>query len=172
MNEETGEMQNYHKLLKQDSTREIWALAMCKELGGLSQVYTGIVEGKNIFFFMSNDKIRDILPNKTVTYAHIVVDYRSQKADPNPVRLTVGGNLLNVPGNLSTTTAYLTTSNILFNSVVSRKYARFSCIDIKNMYLQTPMTDYEYMQIPRHLVPKNSLMNMVWKEKITRFFIL
>ena len=30
MNEETGEMQNYQTLLKQDSTREIWALAMCK----------------------------------------------------------------------------------------------------------------------------------------------
>ena len=86
---------------------------MCKDLGTLFQGYKGLVEGKNIIFFMSNDKIRDIPPNKTVTYAHIVVDYRSQKADPNPVRLTVGGNILNVPGDLSTTTADLTTSKIL-----------------------------------------------------------
>ena len=35
MNEETGEMQNYQKLLKQDSTREIWASDMCKELGAV-----------------------------------------------------------------------------------------------------------------------------------------
>ena len=37
MNEETGEMKNYHKLLKQDITREIWELDMCKEMGTLSQ---------------------------------------------------------------------------------------------------------------------------------------
>ena len=36
-NEETGEMQNYRKLLKRDGTREIWALAICKEMGKLSQ---------------------------------------------------------------------------------------------------------------------------------------
>ena len=42
-NEETGEMQNYQKLLRQDSTREIWALAMCKDLVTLSQGYKGHV---------------------------------------------------------------------------------------------------------------------------------
>ena len=39
---------------------------------------------------MSHDKIRDIPPDKTVTYARIVVDYRPQKSDPNCVCLTVG----------------------------------------------------------------------------------
>ena len=154
MNEETGEMQNYQKLLKQYSTREIWALAMCKELGTLSQGYKGLVEGTNTFFFVSHDKIRDIPPDKKVTYARIVVDYRPQNSDPNSVRLTVGGNILNVPGDLSTTKANLTTFKILWNSVLSNKYARFACIDIKNMYLQTPKTDYKYMRISRHLVPQ------------------
>ena len=37
MNEETGEIHNYQKLLKQDSTLEIWALAMCKEMGKIFQ---------------------------------------------------------------------------------------------------------------------------------------
>ena len=45
MNEETGEMQNYQKLSKQDSTREIWELEMCKELVTLYQGYKGLVEG-------------------------------------------------------------------------------------------------------------------------------
>ena len=102
MNEETGEIQNYQKLLKQNSTWEIWSLAMCKELGTLYQGYRGLVEGKNTFFFMSYEKIRDIPPDKTVTYARIVVDYQPQKPDPNRVRLMVGGNLLNVPGDLIT----------------------------------------------------------------------
>ena len=95
---------------------------------------------------MSDDEIRDIPPDKTVTYARIVVDYRPQKSDPNHVSLTVGGNLINAPGDLSTTTSDLKTSEILLNSVLSTKYARFACIDIKNMYLQTSMTDYEYTQ--------------------------
>ena len=78
MNEETGEMQNDQKLLKQDSTREIWALAMCKELVTLYQGYKGLVEGTYNLFFMSHDEIRDIPPEKTVRYARIVVDYRPQ----------------------------------------------------------------------------------------------
>ena len=69
MNEETGEMQNYQKLLKQYSTREIWSLAMCKELGTLSQGYKGLIEGTYTFFFMRHEDIRDIPPDKTVTYA-------------------------------------------------------------------------------------------------------
>ena len=119
-------MQNHKKLLKQDNTREVWALSMCKELGTLSQGYKGLIEVTNTFFFMSHYEIRDMSPDKTVTYARIVVDYRTQKSDPNRVRLTVGGNLPNVPGDLSTTTAYLTTSNILCNSVLSTKCARFA----------------------------------------------
>ena len=70
---------------------------------------------------MSHDEIRDIPPDKTVTYARIVVDYWPQKADPNRVRLTAGGNLLNVPGDLSTKTADLKTSKILWNIGFSTK---------------------------------------------------
>ena len=127
---------------------------MCKELGKLSHGYTGLVKGKNTFVVVSHDKIRDIPPDKTVAYARIVVDYRPQKDKPNRVRLTVGGNLINLLGELRTTTADFTTSKILWNSVFSKKYARFVCIDIKNMYLQTPMTDYQYMRIPHHLIPQ------------------
>ena len=166
MNEETSEMQNYQKLLKQDSTREIWALAMCKELGTLSQGYKGLVEGTNTFFFMNHDEICDIPPDKTVTYAKIVVDYRPKESDPNCVSLPVGVNLLNFPGELSNTTADLTTSKILWNSVLSTKYARFSCIDINNMYLQTPMTDYEYMRIPHHLIPQEFIDEYGLEHKI------
>ena len=50
---------------------------------------------------MSHDEVRDIPPDKTVTYACIVVDYQPQKAKPNCVLLTVRVNLINVPGDLS-----------------------------------------------------------------------
>ena len=164
-------MQNYQKLLKQDSIHEIWALSMCKEMGTLSQGYKGLVEGTNTFFFMRHDEICNILPEKTFTYARIIVDYRPQKAEPNCVRLTVGGNLLNAPGDLRTTTSDLTTYKILCNSVLSTKYAHFACIDIKNMYLQNPMTDYEYMRIPHHLVTQESIDYYVLESNIYKEFL-
>ena len=125
------------KLLKINSTRKTWSLGMCKEMGRLLQGFKGLVEGTNTAFFMDRQQIREIPKDKTVMYACIVVIYCPQKADPHRVRVTVGGNLLNVPEDLSTRTAELTTSKILWNSVLSTKDARHACIDIENMYLQT-----------------------------------
>ena len=145
MNEETGEIQNYQKLLKSDSTRATWSLGMCKYLGRLSQGFQGLVKGTYTVFFMDRQQIREIPEDKTVTYARIVVDYCPQKADPHRVRVTAGGNLLNAPGDLSTRTAELTTFKIIWNSDLSTKDARYACIDIKYMYLQTILKVYEYM---------------------------
>ena len=64
----------------------------------------------------------------------------------------MGGNLLNVPGDLSTQMAEFTTSKILWNTVLSTKDARYAFIDIKNMFLQTLLKVYEYMQIPQKIV--------------------
>ena len=141
----TDEMKNYQKLLKSDSTRATWLLEICKELGILLQGFKGLVEGINTVFFMDRQQIREILEDKTVMYACIVVIYRPQKADPHRVRVTVGGNLLNVPEDLSTRTAELTTSKIIWNSVLSTKDARYACIDIKNMYLHTLLKVYKYI---------------------------
>jgi hypothetical protein len=85
---------------------------MSKELGRLAQGFDG-TEGTSTFFFMTK-----------VTYARIVVDYRPQKADPNRVRITAGGNLINYPGELTTRTAVLTTSKILWNSTLSTPGAK------------------------------------------------
>ena len=120
---------------------------------------------------MSYDEISDIPPDKTVTYARIVVNYWPQKADPTCVRLTVRGNILNVPGYLTTKTSDLTTFKILCNSVLSIKYARFASFDIKNMYLQTTMTDYEYMRIPRHLEPQEFIDKYGLESKIYKGFL-
>ena len=41
--------------------------------------------------------IKNIPKDRVVTYARIMVDYRPLKADPNRVRITAGGNLLQYP---------------------------------------------------------------------------
>ena len=53
------------------------------------------------------------------TYARIVVGHRPQKEDPNQIRIAVGGNLITYKGSTLTHTADLTTSKLLWNSVLS-----------------------------------------------------
>jgi len=104
---------------------------------------------------MTHDQIRTIPKDRVVTYARIVVDFRPQKEDPNRVRITAGGNLIQYPGELTTRTANLTTSKILWNSVVSTEGAKFMGIDVKSFYLCTPMDRYEYMKMPLSIFPEH-----------------
>ena len=83
----------------------------------------------------------------------LVVTDRPQKANPRRVRITVGGDRLDYPFDISTRTAGLSTAKILFNSVVSTPNAKFCTMDIKDFYLNTPMERYEYMRIPVDIIP-------------------
>ena len=106
--------------------------------------------GKNCFFVMNHDEIANIPKDRVVTYAIVVVDFRPQKDDPNRVRITAGGNLIKYPGELTTRTADLTTSKLLWNSIISTDDAGFAALDVGNFYLGTPLERYEYM---RHFFP-------------------
>ena len=112
-------------------------------------------QGTNTMFVMTPEQIKRIPGDRVVTYAKIVADYRSQKSDPNRVRITAGGNLLKYPGELSTKVADLTTSKPLWNSVLSKNKAKFMGIDIKNFYLGTPMDRFEYMKMPLNIFPEH-----------------
>ena len=76
-----------------------------------------------------------------------MVYYRPQKEDLNRVRLTAGGNLISYPGNVTTRTADLITSKILWNIVLSTARTEYICIYIKNYYLCAPMDRYEYIRM-------------------------
>ena len=102
---------------------------------------------------MTHEAITQIPKDRTVTYARTVVDYRPQKADPNMVRITAGGNLIDYPHKLTTHTAYLTTTKIMWNIILSTEGSKYMCIDINNMYLATPLDIFEYMQILFEFIP-------------------
>ena len=70
-----------------------------------------------------------------------------QKTDPNHIRITSGGNLIEYPGEITTRTADLTTSKILWNIIISNIKAKHMCIDINFFNLYTLLDRYEYMQI-------------------------
>ena len=69
--------------------------AMCKGLGRLSKGYgeegSGYhTKGTNTMRFLDHEGIGKIPRDRVVTYAQFVVNYRSQKKDPNHVRITAG----------------------------------------------------------------------------------
>ncbi len=62
-----------------------------------------------------------------------------QKDDPNRVCITVGGNLIDYPYDCSTRNADVTTSKIMWNSMISTQGARYMTADVKKIYLCNPM---------------------------------
>ena len=115
----TGETITKYKTLAKDAvTKPVWEESMCTELGRLSQGY-GLTKGTDTIQFMDHEMIDNIPADRTVTYTRIVVDFRPQKADPNRVRITAGGNLIVYPDELTTRTADLLTTKIMWNSVLS-----------------------------------------------------
>ena len=137
-------------------TAEVWQTAFGKDFGKMAQGgdKTG-QKGTNSVFVMTHKEI-DIAKHAghKWTYARVVVNYRPQKEDPNRIRIAVGGNLITYRGNTSTRTADLTTSKLLWNSVLSTDGARYMCLDIKNFYLTAALDYYEYMKIPLALFPE------------------
>ena len=83
-----------------------------------------------------------------------MVDFRPQKTDPNRFRITVGGNLIDYPYELATRTADLTTSKVMWNSVISTPGAKYACADVKNFYLMRPLDRFEYMRMRIDLIPQ------------------
>ena len=143
----------YQKLIDEPLLCDVWMRAMYKELGRLAQGYKD-TKGTNTIKFISLNKICRIPRDRTVTYACIVVDYREQKLDPNRVRITVGGNLIEYPYKLATRTADVTTFKVMWNSIISTNKARYACADVKNFYLNTPLDRYEYIRMPIKLIPQ------------------
>ncbi len=54
---------------------------------------------------------------------------------------------MHYPGNAGTPIADLLTIKLLLNSTISTPNAKFMTMDIKDFYLNTPMAQYEYMQL-------------------------
>jgi hypothetical protein len=86
--------------------------------------------------------------SKDVTYGLITYLIRPDKIEEsNKTMLVVGGNRVHYPGNAGTPTADLLTVKLLINSTISTPNAKYTTMDIKNFYLNTPMAQYKYMRL-------------------------
>ena len=151
IDEATGKSLEYRDLIKDEKLKKIWAKSFTNELGRLAQGIREIT-GTDTIHFIRKEEIpchrwRDI------THGRIVVACRPQKSEPNRSRLTVGGDRVNYPFEVSTPTADLPTIKMLWNSVLSTGGAKFLTMDVANFYLGMPMARPEYMRLPLLTIP-------------------
>ncbi len=92
---------------------------------------------------------------KDITYKRVCHNYRPEKANPNCTCLTIGGNCITYPGDYGTPTVNMATVKIHLNIVVSTKGARYCTIDLKDLYLSTPMVCLEFMCMKLAELPKD-----------------
>jgi hypothetical protein len=153
--------------MKDPATAEIWMTTFGKDFGEISQGDNKMGQKEtNAMFVMSPSKILQIPKDHVITYAWVVVNHRLQKEDPNCIRITPGGNLINYPGDLTTRMVNITTAKLHWNSVLSTPKAKFMCLDIKLFYPSAPLHRYEYMRIafalfPPWIIDQYYLANMV-----------
>jgi hypothetical protein len=127
-----------------------WQESAANEFGRLAQGIKGRVEYTDaIDFIHFHEKPKD----KKATYGCVVCTVRPQKKEQNRTRITVGGNLIDYPGDVSTRTADLTTFKTHLNSVISTPGAKYMCMDMGNFYLMTPLDEPEYMRFHISLIP-------------------
>ncbi len=72
---------------------------------------------------------------KVIIYTKAVCEIQEGNGNKNCTRITVGGNLIFYPVDAGTNKASLELIKLMLNSVISRKGAQFSTMDIKNFYL-------------------------------------
>ena len=83
----------------------------------------------------------------------------------------MGGNLINFPGDVTTSTADLITNKLIFNSALSTKNTKLMCADIANFYLNNPMYRYEYMKLPLEIIPEEIIQNYKLRNLAHNFFV-
>jgi hypothetical protein len=168
MDEETGDMLEYRHLIKLPKYQDTWSKPLGKEIGRLAQGQKGVVEGTNSIFFIPYEEVLGDR-RKDITYAQICADYRPEKSVPNRIQITVGGNLVNYPGDMGTRTADLLTVKLMLNSVISTPGAKFMSFDMSNFYLMAPMMRYEYVRMnlddfPEEIIEEYKLRDIASKD--------
>jgi hypothetical protein len=147
-----GTILEYRHLIADPATRAVWQRSFGNEIGRLAQGMPGRVTGTNTIFFVRRANIPADRQGD-VTYVGYVANYRPEKEEKERLRMVVGGDRVNYPGDAGTPTAELLTIKLLVNSVISTKNAKMLTLDLKDFYLNTPMERYEYARIKLADIP-------------------
>jgi hypothetical protein len=150
---DTGKLLEMGHLLFNPKYKELWGKSHTTELSFLAQGIPSVSKGTDTTVFIARNEI-PFAWLKDIRYGCFCVNYRPKKDDPNRMRLTIGGNNVNFPGDCGTPTVDMVTVKLHLNSVISTKGACYCTIDLKDFYLMTPMTHPEYMRMKIKDLPK------------------
>jgi hypothetical protein len=97
INGDTGASLKYLHLIQDETAFPVWNKAAANDCGRLAQGVGGRIESSTTIFFIP----RNTVPKgKVITYGRFVVDICPKKSETHRVRLTVGGNLIQYPGDV------------------------------------------------------------------------
>ena len=127
--------------------KPLCTISFANDLGRLAKgVGIRMPTGTNTIHFIA----RKSIPTRyTVTYRRI---------QPHRVRLTVSNNRINYSSNKSTPKAEIQTIKALLNTTISTLNATLSTADIKDFYLNTPLSTFEYIRFPINIIPEEIIL--------------
>jgi hypothetical protein len=154
----TGKEMEYSALMKDPHLQPLWTQCFASECGRLLQGIRDI-PGTDTCFFTT---LKNIPNDRKITYGKIVCNYKPHKQEKERVWLTAGGDRLDYSGDVTTSTADITTFKILVNITLSTEDAAMMMMDIKNYYIGTPLPRFEYMEMllscfPEEIIQKYNL---------------
>jgi hypothetical protein len=131
----TGKEMDFSTLMKDPRLQPLWTRGFGNECGRLFQGIRDI-PGTDTCFFI---ELKNIPKDRKITYGKIVCNYKPHKQEKERVRLTIGGDKLDYSGDVTTSTADITTFKILIKSSLSTEDVAVMMMDINNYYLGTPL---------------------------------
>jgi hypothetical protein len=154
----TRKEMEYSALMKDTRLQPLWTRGFGKECVRLFQGIRDIPGNETCFLI----KLTNIPKDRKITYGKIVCDYKPHKKEKERVRLTFGGDRLDYSGDVTTSTADITTLKIIINSTLSTEDAAMMMMDIKNYYIGTPLPRFEYIKMllsrfPEEIIQKYNL---------------
>ena len=162
---ETGKTLEYGQLKKHPKYQKLWQQSYSNESGSLCQ---GIVkghkgsrgqrtEGTDTFNIINYTDIPTERRSE-ITYTKVVCKVQEKKEDQNRTQIKIGGNHICYLRDVGTSTASLDLVKLILNSVLSHRDVKFTCFDISNFYLMTPMDRPQYVRIKLSDIP-NEFIN-------------
>ena len=140
-------------LLHRPDGKSRWSPVLSNERGCLAQGnHTGVESTDTIEFIQH----ACVPTDRKVTYASFVCDHRPLKDEEWRIRLVVGGDRLTYDVDSGSTATDLLETKILFNSVfayVKKHGVKFLSMDLKDMFLHTPMQKAEYTKVHSKYFP-------------------
>jgi hypothetical protein len=154
----TGKVETIDSLLRGPDALK-WYQSLTNEWGRCTQGVTKSrpvdtqIGGNNTMYFIQPHQVP---ADRKVTYATFVCTMRPGKAEPWRIRMTVGGNLLDVAFDVRSPAVSLLDMKLHLNSVISdaKNGARYCTADLKDFFLQSTMKIFQYMRIHRRYLPQ------------------